>query len=155
MITSRLHLINPVPTPFVAATTANISALSESTAGPIACLQTRYPSLSPCILWRESIQYPRPPSWQVLQTSKWSVGTHIIFLFSVLPDPLCHRFRPSNAIEAREGGEICVSFDDNLQTVQLRSAAVGSGPEKDGFTFDRVFPMGTKQAEVFDYGVKE
>ncbi|KNZ71769.1 Kinesin heavy chain [Termitomyces sp. J132] len=65
------------------------------------------------------------------------------------------RFRPPNAIEAREGGEICVTFDDNLQTVQLRSAAVGSGPEKDGFTFDRVFPMGTKQAEVFDYGVKE
>ncbi|KAG6890681.1 hypothetical protein C0995_005053 [Termitomyces sp. Mi166 len=65
------------------------------------------------------------------------------------------RFRPPNAIEAREGGEICVSFDDNLQTVQLRSAAVGSGPEKDGFTFDRVFPMGTKQVEVFDYGVKE
>lgn len=65
------------------------------------------------------------------------------------------RFRPPNAIETREGGEICVSFDDNLQTVQLRSAAVGSGPEKDGFTFDRVFPMGTKQQEVFDYGVKD
>jgi len=65
------------------------------------------------------------------------------------------RFRPTNAIEAREGGEICVGFDDNLQTVQMRSAAVGSGPEKDGFTFDRVFPMGTKQHEVFDYGVKD
>ena len=64
-------------------------------------------------------------------------------------------FRPTNAIESREGGEICVSFDSNLQTVQLRSTAVGSGPEKDGFTFDRVFPMGTKQDEVFDYGVKE
>lgn len=37
----------------------------------------------------------------------------------------------------------------------MRSTAVGSGPEKDGFTFDRVFPMGTKQHEVFDYGVKE
>ncbi|KAG6866930.1 hypothetical protein C0991_003846 [Blastosporella zonata] len=65
------------------------------------------------------------------------------------------RFRPPNAIEAREGGEICVSFNDNLQTVQLRSAALGSGPERDGFTFDRVFPMGTKQNEVFDYGVKD
>ncbi|KAG6814358.1 hypothetical protein H0H92_010944 [Tricholoma furcatifolium] len=65
------------------------------------------------------------------------------------------RFRPPNAIETREGGEICVSFDDNLQTVQLRSAALSSGPERDGFTFDRVFPMGTKQAEVFDYGVKD
>ncbi|KAF9464722.1 kinesin heavy chain [Collybia nuda] len=65
------------------------------------------------------------------------------------------RFRPTNAIEAREGGEIVVDFDDNLQSVQIRSAALGSGPEKDGFTFDRVFPMGTKQHEVFDYGVKD
>lgn len=47
-----------------------------------------------------------------------------------------------------------VSFDDNLQTVQVRSATQGQGPEKDGFTFDRVFPMGTKQQEVFDYGVR-
>lgn len=48
-----------------------------------------------------------------------------------------------------------MSFDENLQTVQLRSAQLGSGPERDGFTFDRVFPMGTKQEEVFNYGVKE
>lgn len=64
-------------------------------------------------------------------------------------------FRPVNAIETREGGDIVVSFDDNLQSVQMKSTQVGSGPEKDGFTFDRVFPMGTKQHEVFDYGVKE
>ncbi|KAF4579009.1 hypothetical protein EYR36_000818 [Pleurotus pulmonarius] len=60
-----------------------------------------------------------------------------------------------NAIEAREGGEIVVSFDDNLQTVQMRSAQLATGPERDGFTFDRVFPMGTQQHEVFDYGVKD
>lgn len=48
-----------------------------------------------------------------------------------------------------------VSFDDNLQTVHLKSTQTVSGPEKDGFTFDRVFPMATKQYEVFDYGVKE
>jgi kinesin family protein 5 len=60
-----------------------------------------------------------------------------------------------NAIEMREGGDIVVSFDDNLQTTYLKSMQVSSGPEKDGFTFDRVFPMGTKQLEVFDYGVKE
>ncbi|KAI9065179.1 kinesin heavy chain [Trametes sanguinea] len=65
------------------------------------------------------------------------------------------RFRPPNAIEQREGGEIVVSFDENLQTVHMRSAQLGSGPEKDGFTFDRVFPPGTKQHEVFDYGVKD
>ncbi|KAJ3516625.1 hypothetical protein NLJ89_g1002 [Agrocybe chaxingu] len=65
------------------------------------------------------------------------------------------RFRPVNAIEQREGGDIVVSFDDNLQTVGVRSAQTMSGPEKDGFTFDRVFAMGTKQHEVFDYGVKD
>ncbi|KAJ7155943.1 kinesin heavy chain [Mycena crocata] len=65
------------------------------------------------------------------------------------------RFRPTNAIEQREGGEIVATFSDDLSTVQMRSNALGSGPEKDGFTFDRVFPMGTKQHEVFDYGVKD
>ncbi|KAI0273649.1 kinesin heavy chain [Gloeopeniophorella convolvens] len=65
------------------------------------------------------------------------------------------RFRPPNALEAKEGSDIIVAFDDNLQTVQLRSAQLSSGPERDGFTFDRVFPMGTKQHEVFDYGVKD
>ncbi|KAN0077273.1 P-loop containing nucleoside triphosphate hydrolase protein [Tylopilus felleus] len=65
------------------------------------------------------------------------------------------RFRPPNALELREGGEIVVSFSDNLQSVMMRSSQAVSGPEKDGFTFDRVFPMGTKQHEVFDYGVKD
>ncbi|EKM82667.1 hypothetical protein AGABI1DRAFT_33459 [Agaricus bisporus var. burnettii JB137-S8] len=65
------------------------------------------------------------------------------------------RFRPVNAIETREGGEVVVSFDGNLQSVQMKSAQLSSGPEKDGFTFDRVFPMGTKQTEIFEYGVKD
>jgi kinesin family member 5 len=64
-------------------------------------------------------------------------------------------FRPINSIEQREGSEIVVDFDENLATVHLRSSALSSGAEKDGFTFDRVFPMYTKQQEVFDYGVKE
>ncbi|PVF98921.1 kinesin-domain-containing protein [Serendipita vermifera] len=64
------------------------------------------------------------------------------------------RFRPPNALELREGGDIVVSFDDSYKTVQLRSAQLSSGPEKDGFNFDRVFPMNTKQQEIFDYGVK-
>jgi kinesin family member 5 len=79
-----------------------------------------------------------------------SVVTH-----NLKPDLPINRFRPPNSLELREGSDIVVSFDDNLQTVQLRSAQVSSGPEKDGFSFDRVFPMGTKQDEVFDYGVKE
>ncbi|KAH7926331.1 kinesin heavy chain [Leucogyrophana mollusca] len=65
------------------------------------------------------------------------------------------RFRPPNSLELREGGEIVVAFDENLQTVAMRNSQSVSGPEKDGFTFDRVFPMGTQQYEVFDYGVKD
>ncbi|KAJ7632639.1 kinesin heavy chain [Roridomyces roridus] len=65
------------------------------------------------------------------------------------------RFRPPNATEIREGGDIVASFSDDLSTVQMRSNSLNSGPEKDGFTFDRVFPMGTKQEEVFNYGVKD
>jgi kinesin family member 5 len=57
-----------------------------------------------------------------------------------------------NAIEKRENSEIVIELDDNMQTVRSKNAA---GSERDGFTFDRVFPMGTKQHEVFDYGVKE
>lgn len=64
-----------------------------------------------------------------------------------------YRFRPQNSIELREGGEIVVNFDENLQTVKPKSTEKLVGPEKDGFTFDRVFPMGTQQFEVFDYGV--
>ena len=65
-----------------------------------------------------------------------------------------HRFRPQNSIEQREKGEIIVSFDDSYKTVQLRGAPT-TGPERDGFTFDRVFPMSTQQVEIFEYGVKE
>ncbi|KAE9391655.1 kinesin heavy chain [Gymnopus androsaceus JB14] len=65
------------------------------------------------------------------------------------------RFRPPNSIEQREGGENVVAFNDDHTTVQLRSLQSTSGPDRDGFTFDRVFPMGTQQKEVFDYGVKE
>ena len=64
-------------------------------------------------------------------------------------------FRPPNSLELREGGDIVVAFDENLKTVQLKNAQLATGPEKDGFTFDRVFPMGTKQQEIFEYGVKE
>jgi hypothetical protein len=62
------------------------------------------------------------------------------------------RFRPMNSVEKRENSEIVTDFDENLQTVRLKGAA---GAERDGFTFDRVFPIATQQAEVFDYGVKE
>ncbi|KAK7020574.1 kinesin heavy chain [Favolaschia claudopus] len=65
------------------------------------------------------------------------------------------RFRPLNATEQREGPDIVATFSDDLTTVHMRSADAGSGPEKDGFTFDRIFSMQTRQHEVFDYGIKE
>ncbi len=64
-------------------------------------------------------------------------------------------FRPQNSLEIKSGGEIVVTCSDNLQTTFLRSTNLSNGPERDGFTFDRVFPMDTKQSAVFDYGVKE
>ncbi|KAF7976323.1 hypothetical protein HWV62_7044 [Athelia sp. TMB] len=60
-----------------------------------------------------------------------------------------------NAIENREGGETVVSFADNQKTVSVRAAVATNGPEKDGFVFDRVFPQGTPQHEIFEYGVKD
>ncbi|TFK29955.1 kinesin heavy chain [Coprinopsis marcescibilis] len=65
------------------------------------------------------------------------------------------RFRPVNKIEEREGGDVVVSFSDNFTTAFMRSAQLSSGPEKDGFTFDRVFPMNTNQLEIFEYGIKD
>lgn len=96
--------------------------------------------------------------WRPPTISRLSVGTCLVVLVC-LRVPAHHvlrllRFRPPNSLELREGSDIVVAFDDNLKTVQLKSAAASTGPEKDGFTFDRVFPMNTKQHEVFDYGVK-
>ncbi|EIN07543.1 kinesin [Punctularia strigosozonata HHB-11173 SS5] len=62
------------------------------------------------------------------------------------------RFRPPNSLEMREGSSIVVDFDENLQTVKMKTA---TGAEAGGFTFDRVFPMGTRQEEIFEYGVKD
>ncbi|GAA5977159.1 hypothetical protein JCM5350_003241 [Sporobolomyces pararoseus] len=65
------------------------------------------------------------------------------------------RFRPPNALELREtGGESIVSIDSEGTNVKLRSQEVMKGPDANGFTFDRVFQMDTKQEEVFEYGVR-
>ncbi|CAD6926785.1 unnamed protein product [Tilletia controversa] len=61
------------------------------------------------------------------------------------------RFRPPNSLELREGGDIVVDFEDET-TLKIKGA---SGAENGGFTFDRVFPMNTKQKDVFEYGIKD
>ncbi|PWN30366.1 kinesin-domain-containing protein [Jaminaea rosea] len=65
------------------------------------------------------------------------------------------RFRPPNALELKEGGDIVVEFDEGENTtVKLRGGPT-TGPEANGFTFDRVFPMNTRQQDVFEFGIKE
>lgn len=65
-------------------------------------------------------------------------------------------FRPPNSLEMREGGDIVVDFDgppdsDIQTTVKVKGAVAEGG----GFTFDKVFPMDTRQQDVFEYGIKE
>ncbi|CAN9179415.1 unnamed protein product [Alternaria alternata] len=58
------------------------------------------------------------------------------------------RFRPQNKIEIASGGEPIVEFkNDDTCTIQSKEA---SG----AFTFDRVFDMNSKQADVFDYSIR-
>ncbi|WWD15711.1 hypothetical protein CI109_100133 [Kwoniella shandongensis] len=64
------------------------------------------------------------------------------------------RFRPMNRMELESKSETCVDISDDASTVQLKNSTSLAGPEKDGFTFDRVFDTETRQAEIFDWGVK-
>ncbi|CAN9234011.1 kinesin heavy chain [Alternaria burnsii] len=58
------------------------------------------------------------------------------------------RFRPQNKVEIASGGEPIVEFkNDDTCTIQSKEA---SG----AFTFDRVFDMNSKQADVFDYSIR-
>ncbi|KIR37533.1 kinesin [Cryptococcus deuterogattii 99/473] len=64
------------------------------------------------------------------------------------------RFRPMNRMEIESKSEQCVDITEDHTAVQLRNKASLAGPEKDGFTFDRVFDTTTRQDEIFDWGVK-
>jgi kinesin family member 5 len=69
------------------------------------------------------------------------------------------RFRPPNALEMREGGDIVVDFvppeKDGEETVKVPGATNAGSDALSGFTFDRVFPMGTMQRDVFEFGIRE
>ncbi|KAI5865052.1 kinesin-domain-containing protein [Durotheca rogersii] len=58
------------------------------------------------------------------------------------------RFRPQNKVELASGGEPIVTFDG------LDTCTLNSGEATGSFTFDRVFDMQGKQAEIFDYSIK-
>ncbi|KAG0138003.1 P-loop containing nucleoside triphosphate hydrolase protein [Tuber indicum] len=58
------------------------------------------------------------------------------------------RFRPQNSTEIREGGEPIVSFPSEDTCELISKEAAGA------FTFDRVFDMSSKQADVFDFSIR-
>ncbi|KAI6087815.1 kinesin-domain-containing protein [Hypoxylon rubiginosum] len=58
------------------------------------------------------------------------------------------RFRPQNKIELASGGEPIVSFDGP------DTCAINSQEAAGSFTFDRVFDMQCKQADIFDYSIR-
>lgn len=76
-------------------------------------------------------------------------------LIDVLEAQHYSRFRPPNALELREGGDIVVDFDEGESTTVKIKGGPNSGPEAYGFTFDHVFSMNARQQEVFEYGIKE
>lgn len=58
------------------------------------------------------------------------------------------RFRPQNKVEIASGGEPIVEFNtEDTCTIQSKEAA-------GAFTFDRVFDMASRQADVFDYSIR-
>lgn len=58
------------------------------------------------------------------------------------------RFRPQNKIELTAGGEPIVEFESE------DSCRVQSREANGAFTFDRVFDMSSRQADVFDYSIR-
>lgn len=58
------------------------------------------------------------------------------------------RFRPQNKVELSNGGEPIVRFDTE------DTCAIESQEASGAFTFDRVFDMGSRQADIFDYSIR-
>ncbi|KAJ5998286.1 hypothetical protein N7451_006096 [Penicillium sp. IBT 35674x] len=58
------------------------------------------------------------------------------------------RFRPQNKVELGSGGTPIVDFENE------ESCAINSREGTGSFTFDRVFPMGSPQADIFDFSIR-
>ena len=58
------------------------------------------------------------------------------------------RFRPQNKIEVANGGEPIVRFEGD------DACAVNSSESHAPFTFDRIFGMSSRQADIFDYSIR-
>ncbi|KAL3464568.1 kinesin-domain-containing protein [Aspergillus heterothallicus] len=57
------------------------------------------------------------------------------------------RFRPQNKVELASGGQPIVDFE-NEQTCSINSKEASGA-----FTFDRVFPMDSKQTDIFNFSI--
>ncbi|PYI20051.1 kinesin-domain-containing protein [Aspergillus japonicus CBS 114.51] len=58
------------------------------------------------------------------------------------------RFRPQNKVELASGGEPIVEFENE------QSCVVNSREGSGAFTFDQVFPMDSKQQDVFNFSIR-
>ncbi|KAJ5593816.1 uncharacterized protein N7459_000024 [Penicillium hispanicum] len=58
------------------------------------------------------------------------------------------RFRPQNKVELSSGGTPIVEFESE------ESCNINSREGTGSFTFDRVFPMGSPQNDIFDYSIR-
>lgn len=59
-----------------------------------------------------------------------------------------------NRMETEAKSDKCINISDDHLTAFMKNASSLAGPEKDGFSFDRVFDTDTKQEDIFDFGVK-
>ncbi|KAL1306126.1 hypothetical protein AAFC00_004240 [Neodothiora populina] len=59
------------------------------------------------------------------------------------------RFRPQNKVELASGGTPIVDFESD-DTCQIQSREAGNA----SFTFDRVFDMSCRQADLFDFSIR-
>ncbi|KAL4778965.1 P-loop containing nucleoside triphosphate hydrolase protein [Aspergillus varians] len=57
------------------------------------------------------------------------------------------RFRPQNKVELGSGGQPIVNFENE------ETCAINSKEAAGSFTFDRVFPMDSRQADVFNFSI--
>lgn len=80
---------------------------------------------------------------------RWAHGVHTAAtMASYNTIKVVARFRPQNKVEIASGGEPIVDFkSEDTCVVQSREA---SG----AFTFDRVFDMSSRQADVFDFSIR-
>ncbi|PTU18005.1 hypothetical protein P175DRAFT_0525802 [Aspergillus ochraceoroseus IBT 24754] len=88
---------------------------------------------------------PLPPS-RIRLIVFWnhrSSGSHVSNTIKVVA-----RFRPQNKVELASGGQPIVDFENE------QSCSINSKEAAGSFTFDRVFPMDSKQPDIFNFSIR-